>query len=84
MLVHHKRFYETENISDEPIKDVLHGIATDVEKYSLDDLKVYTYDENSREMKISSISMNKPDIKEFTTGFVEPIVKGEKARGYTI
>jgi len=84
MLVQHKRFYEIENISDEPIKDVLHGISTDIDKYSLDDLKVNTYDENNREMKISSISMNKPDIKEFTTGFVEPIVKGEKARGYTM
>ena len=28
--------------------------------------------------------MDKPDIKEFTTGFVEPIVKGEKNRGYTM
>ena len=84
MLVHHKRFYEIENISDEPIKDVLHGISTDIEKYSITDLKVNTYDEDGREMKISSISMDKPDIKEFTTRFVEPIVKGEKARGYTM
>jgi len=84
MLVRHRRFYEIENISDEPIKDVLHGISTDVEKYSLNDLKVITCDENGREMTISSISMNKPDIKEFTTRFVEPIVKGEKARGYTM
>jgi len=84
MLVHHKRFYEIENISDEPIKDVLHGISTDIKKYSITDLKVNTYDEAGREMKISSISMDKPDIKEFTTRFVEPIVKGEKARGYTM
>ena len=84
MLVHHKRTYEIENISDDPIYTVLHGIATDVEKHSLSDLKVRVYDENNREMKISSISVDEPTQKEFTTNFNVPIMKNEEGRYYII
>ncbi len=84
MLVQHKRTYEVANISDEPIYHVLHGIATDVEKYSLNDLNVQVYDENNHEMKISSINVDKPTSKEFTTAFNKPILKGEKNRTYTL
>jgi len=84
MLVQHKRTYEVANISNEPIYHVLHGIATDVEKYSLNDLNVQVYDENHREMKISSINVDKPTSKEFTTAFNKPILKGENNRKYTL
>jgi hypothetical protein len=84
MLVQHKRTYEVANISDEPIYHVLHGIATDVEKYSINDLNVQVYDEQNREMKISSINVDKPTSKEFTTAFNQPITKGESGRKYTL
>ena len=84
MLVHHKRYYEIENTTDEPIYHVLHGIATDVEKYAFDDLNIKIYDENNHDLKISSININKPDCKEFTTKFNQPIIKGEKERSYTL
>lgn len=84
MLVHHKRTYEIENISDEPIKYVLHGIGTDIAKESLDSLGIKVYDESGAEMKISSISMNKLHSKEFSTQFGIPIVKGDSGRKYTI
>ncbi len=84
MLVEHKRTYEVVNTSKEPIKNVLHGIATDVEKATIDDLKVRVYDENHRNLRISSINVNKPDCKEFTTEFMEPIVKGDTGRKYTL
>jgi hypothetical protein len=84
MLVQHKRTYEVANISNDPIYNVLHGIATDVDKYSLNDLNVQVYDENNHEMKISSINVNKPTSKEFTTAFNKPILKGEKNRRYTL
>ena len=84
MKVQHKRTYEVANISDEPIYHVLHGIATDVEKYSINDLNVQVYDEQNREMKISSINVDKPTSKEFTTAFNQPITKGEKGRKYTL
>jgi len=84
MLVQHKRTYDIENISNEPIKHVLHGIATDVEKISINDLNVETLDEAGREMKISSINVDMPTCKEFTTQFNTPIVKGEKDRQYTL
>jgi hypothetical protein len=84
MLVQHKRTYEIANISNEPIYNVLHGIATDVDKYSLNDLNVQVYDEHNHEMKISSINVNKPTSKEFTTAFNTPILKGEKNRSYTL
>jgi len=84
MLVEHKRTYEVVNTSNEPIKNVLHGIAIDVEKATVDDLKVRVYDENHRNLKISSINVNKPDCKEFTTEFIEPIIKGDTGKKYTL
>jgi len=84
MLTHHKRYYEITNISDDPIYHVLHGIATDVEKYSFGDLNIKVYDENNHDLKISSINIDKPDCKEFTTQFNQPIIKGEQARSYTL
>jgi len=84
MLVQHKRTYAVINISDEPIKHVLHGIATDVPKYSINDLNVQVYDEKNHELKISSINMDKPECKEFTTIFSEPICKGDQGRGYAL
>lgn len=60
MLVQYKRTYEIENILDEPIKYVLHGIATDVEKYSINDLNLQVYDDTLKEMKISGINVDKP------------------------
>lgn len=84
MLVHHKRTYEIININDEPIHNVLHGIATDVEKYSINDLNIKVYDENGDDMKISSINVDRPDSKEFTTQFNQIINKGDEGRGYTL
>jgi len=84
MLVHHKRIYEIKNISDEPINNVIHGIASDVEKPTLNDLNVKVYDENNLDMKISSINLNAPTQKEFTTQFNRPILKNEDGRYYII
>jgi len=84
MLVHHKREYEVLNIHDEPINHVLHGIATDVEKYSINDLNIKVYDENKRDMKISSINVDSVNCKEFTTQFNQTINKGDEGRGYTL
>jgi hypothetical protein len=84
MLVRHKRVYGIENISTEPIRHVVHGIATDVPKYSINDLNIQVYDEKNRELKISSISIDKNDCKEFTTGFREPICKGDVNKSYTL
>jgi len=84
MLVKHRRTYEVVNTSNEPIKNVLHGIAIDVEKETVNDLNVQVYDEQNRELKISSINVNKPDCKEFTTEFQEPIIKGDVGKKYTL
>ena len=83
-LVHYKRTYQVKNISDEPIYHVLHGIATDVEKNSINDLNVKVYDENNRDLKISSINVDEPFQKEFTTLFNQPILKNEEGRYYII
>jgi Adenylate and Guanylate cyclase catalytic domain len=83
MLVHYKRRYEIENISEKPIHKVLHGIATDTDK-NFDELNIVTYDENKLPLKISSISVDKPYQKEFTTIFNKPISKGERSRYYTL
>ncbi|MGI0026740.1 MAG: adenylate/guanylate cyclase domain-containing protein [Nitrosopumilaceae archaeon] len=81
-LVHYKRTYQVKNISDEPIYHVLHGLATDVEKHSVSDLNVKVYDENNRDLKISSINVDEPFQKEFTTLFNQPVLKNEEGRYY--
>ena len=84
MLVQHKRTYEVVNISNEPIKNVLHGIATDVNIPDFNDLNIKVYDEKDRECKITSINIDKPDCKEFTTQFNEPITKQDTGKKYTL
>jgi len=84
MIVRHKRVYEIFNKSDEPIHYVLHGIALDLEKPSLDSLNVKVYDEDNSEMKISSINLDRPYQKEFSTKFNNPILKDQKNRKYTL
>ncbi|MGI0073567.1 MAG: hypothetical protein ACREA3_07130 [Nitrosotalea sp.] len=82
MLVHYKRTYEIKNMSNDPIYNVLHGVATDVTKSSINDLHVKVYDENNRNMKISSVSVDEPYQKEFTTLFNKPVLRDEPERYY--
>ncbi len=84
MRVQHKRTYEVANTSNEPIKNVLHGIAMDVNIDDINDLNIQVYDEKNRECKITGINVDKPDCKEFTTMFSDPITKGETGRKYTL
>jgi hypothetical protein len=81
MLVHYKRLYEIRNLSDEPIYEVVHGIATDVDK-RFEELNVKVKDEDGIPLMISSIPIDKPFQKEFTTIFNRPIVSSEKERRY--
>ena len=84
MIVQHKRTYEVTNNADRPMKTVLHGIAMDVNIENMSDLNIQVYDENNVECKIISININKPDCKEFTTEFSNPIKKNETGRKYTL
>ena len=51
MLLKYKRLYEIENISDESIHQVLHGIATDIPK-TFQELNIKVYDNENRPLKI--------------------------------
>jgi hypothetical protein len=84
MLVQHKRTYEVLNTSNEPIKNVLHGIAMDVDIPDINDLNIKVYDEKHRDCKITSINVDKPDCKEFTTAFNEPITNTDTDKKYTL
>ncbi|MEK6833924.1 MAG: hypothetical protein AABY31_00375, partial [Thermoproteota archaeon] len=84
MLVRHKRTYEIRNMSEQPIQHVVHGIATDVPKKLLEDLKVKAYDENNVDLKISNIKIDELYQKEFTTQFNEPVLKEQPGRYYVL
>lgn len=84
MAVEHKRTYNIKNISNEPINDVIHYIGTDVEKQTLDELNVRVYDEYNKDMKISSITVDQPTTKEFTTKFNQPVLPKEDNRKFTL
>jgi hypothetical protein len=80
-LVHYRRLYEIWNISENPIYEVVHGIATDVET-KLADLAIRVYDEENKTLPISNVIIDKPYQKEFTTVFNSPIERKEKGRFY--
>jgi len=84
MLTRHKRIYEIVNVGKEPIKNVIHGIGTDVKINSLDELKVKVYDEQNKEMEIEFLTKNYPYQKEFTTKFNQPILNSDSNRSYTL
>jgi len=81
-LVHHKRICEIQNLADEPLSSVWHQIATDVEK-EFDELNIKVYDEDGKELAITSKTIDKLEQKEFYTAFIRPLTKGDKKR-YTL
>ena len=82
-LVHYRRLYEINNTSENPIYEVVHGIATDVES-NLSDLGIKVYDEDDMILPISNVIIDKPYQKEFTTVFNRPIEKLQKGRFYAL
>jgi len=56
----------------------------DVNKDNINELNIQVFDEKSRECKITSINVDKPDCKEFTTEFSEPITKSDTGKSYTL
>jgi hypothetical protein len=80
-LVHYRRLYGIKNTSENPIYEVVHGIATDVET-NLSELGIKVYDENNMILPISSVTIDKPYQKEFTTVFNRPIERLQKRRFY--
>jgi hypothetical protein len=82
-LVHYRRLYEIQNVSENPIYEVVHGIATDVE-VKLADLALKVYDEDKLTLPISNVINDKPYQKEFTTVFNRPIERLEKGRFYVL
>jgi hypothetical protein len=83
MFTHHKKFYGIENVSDEPMQTILHGITTRVRK-RFDDMHIRVLDESGNQMRITSINFDSSFHKEFTTKLNKPLKKGEKDRGYTL
>lgn len=82
-LVHYRRLYGIRNTSENPIYEVVHGIATDVET-NLSDLGIKVYDEDNMALPISNVMIDKPYQKEFTTVFNRPIEKLQKGRFYVL
>jgi hypothetical protein len=79
MFVHYKRTYEIQNISDEPIETVTHQIGSDVEK-TFEQLNVKVYDDDGKDLEISSVEVDKEYQKEFATSFHDPILKKQRRR----
>jgi hypothetical protein len=63
--IHHKRYHHLINNSEEPIYEILTGIATSVEK-TFRELNIEVVDEIGQELKIVSINVDTPNRKEFT------------------
>jgi hypothetical protein len=82
MLVHYERINEIQNGTEEPVRTVMHQIATDV-PVSWDDLKVRVYDDTGHDLVISEVTVDRPTSKKFATTFAKPLGFGDK-RTYTL
>ena len=82
-LVHYRRLYEIKNTSENPIYEVVHRIATDMET-NFSDLGIKVYDESNVILPISNVLIDKPYQKEFTTVFNRPIERLQKGRFYVL
>ncbi len=82
-LLKTKKNYFIENISDEPIFEVVSGIITSVEK-TFSELNLKAYDEKDNEISITGINVDTPFRKEFTLKLNSPVMKGEKGKKYSI
>ena len=82
MLVHYERINEIQNGTDEPVRTVMHQIATDV-PVSWDDLNIRVYDETGSDLVISEVMAKTPTSKKFATTFTKPLGFGDKRR-YTL
>lgn len=82
MLVHYQRVNEIQNGTEEPVRTVMHQIATDV-PVSWDDLKIKVYDEAGHDMVVSEVTTDRPTSKKFATTFTRPLMFGDKRR-YTL
>jgi len=82
MLVHYERINEIQNGTEEPVRTVMHQIATDV-PVTWDDLKIRVYDDAGSELVISEVTVDRPTSKKFATTFTKPLGFGDKRR-YTL
>jgi len=81
--IHHERYHRLINNSEEPIYEILTGIATSVEK-TFRELNIEVVDEIGQELKIVSINVDTPNRKEFTIKLNRPIFINEVDRGFII
>lgn len=82
MLVHYERINEIQNGTEEPVRTVMHQIATDV-PVSWDDLNIMLYDDTGHDLVVSEVTVDKPTSKKFATTFTKPLRFGDKRR-YTL
>lgn len=82
MLVHYERINEIQNGTEEPVRTVMHQIATDV-PVSWDDLNIRFYDDTGSQMVLSEVTVDKPTSKKFATTFTKPLKFGDRRR-YTL
>jgi adenylate/guanylate cyclase family protein len=82
MLVHYERINEIENGTEEPVRTVMHQIATDV-PVTWNDLNIRVYDDTGSDLVISEVTVDKPLSKKFATTFTKPLGFGDKRR-YTL
>jgi class 3 adenylate cyclase len=79
MLVHYQRIYEIQNASDEPVRTVVHEIASDVPK-SWKDLNLRIVDDDGNNLVISDVEIDDLYQKKFDTTFSRPLEFGDKRR----
>ena len=82
MLVHYERINEIQNGTEEPVRTVMHQIATDV-PVTWDDLNIRVYDDTGSDLVISEVTVDRATSKKFATSFTKPLAFGDKRR-YTL
>jgi len=79
MLTHHSWLWHPVNQRDQPVERIFYYIDGDTPK-NFPDLNVKVTDENGKELQIQSLSVNKPEHKEFYVQLARPFKPKQKGR----
>ena len=76
MTAHHTLIWRLKNTSEKPLEKLFYTIGGDTEK-KMDELNIKIQNSNNKEMKISTIDVNKPYEKQFYVDFIKPVKKNQ-------
>ena len=83
MMTHHTWIWDIKNMTNEPLSQIFYNIGGDTPK-DFGDLNISIKDENSNDLDIISLDVNKNHEKKFNANLEKPIRKNQRGRLLTL